>query len=514
MHGLPAHAHPVNIFKATTTWLYARARERALSKHFTHWGHSPGKTFNSVKNVLMLNNVLSAVITALTTGIASAAPVTEQTARTITISCGTVGTEFALCNDGVKRWQHERNSNQHSQPVNVLVDAAPIEHSERFNYYKRELDKQKSGSIDIFQIDVVWVASLADNFIDLEPFIPSKQYDQDIIGNNTIERLENNEIKRDVIVAIPWFADKGLLYERADLLEKYGYGQSGPQTWDELTKVAEHIQNAERECCNPQIIGFVWEGANDEGLTCNALEWIKSFGGNILTRDHKIRIVDDNGREASGIDATEKAIGMARSWINGPDHTISSKEVLGYGEDKALNTFLSRNAVFMRHWPYAWAAIRGDRDAEFETMVRVRPLPTHPENEKRVSFGTMGGWELAVSKWSKNRELAVELAIYLSGKEEQKQRAIDGGYIPTISEVREQVDTIKKTELHSSGDNRMFEYIELVIRPSREGEYEEFSRCFREAVHKALSANGSATDVLKLQHRSVKECVQEPASAH
>jgi trehalose/maltose transport system substrate-binding protein len=420
------------------------------------------------------NTALSALlVAALSTWIASAAPATEQI-PTIRISCGTVAVELDLCIQGVKRWEEEKN-----QTVRVRVDAAPTDNEERFKYYDRHLHQSNitDDFIDVYQIDIVWVHNFAKHLIDFKDKKYTHYFDESIIGKYEKYLINNNTIKDQAdpqapgrLVAIPWFDDKGLLYERADLLEKYGYGRSGPQTWDELAKMAEQIQNAERRCCNPQIIGFVWQGANYEGLTCNALEWIGSFGGHI--DGHKI--VNDAGNEVAGINAAKKAIGMARSWIN----TISSS-VLDYQEDKALQTFLSGNAVFMRGWPFAWSLVK--LDSEFKPMVQVRPLPTHlPETSAPV--GTTGGWELAVSKESQHPELAIELVMYLSGEREQEIRAIEGGYIPTIKTVRENLKKNKDLQ-----DNvRMFDQITPVMRPSKAAGYKNFSSCFSNIVYKEL----------------------------
>lgn len=75
--------------------------------------------------------------------------------------------EFHVCNDGVTRWEREHNEkiNQHRRSVKVVVDAAPTDNTEPLKYYKKQLERQESGSndiIDVFQIDVVWVAELAE----------------------------------------------------------------------------------------------------------------------------------------------------------------------------------------------------------------------------------------------------------------------------------------------------------------------------------------------------------------
>ena len=74
-----------------------------------------------------------------------------------------------------------------------------------------------------------------------------------------------------------WFTDAGLLYYRTDLLEEYGY-DGPPETWTELQEMATTIQEGEG-ADNPDFTGFVWQGDAYEGLTCNALEWVASFGG-------------------------------------------------------------------------------------------------------------------------------------------------------------------------------------------------------------------------------------------
>jgi trehalose/maltose transport system substrate-binding protein len=77
-----------------------------------------------------------------------------------------------------------------------------------------------------------------------------------------------------------------LLYYRTDLLEKYGY--KGPsKTWEELAEMAKKIQDGERKDGKGDFQGFVFEGKASESVTCNAIEWLYSYGGGDIVEPDK-----------------------------------------------------------------------------------------------------------------------------------------------------------------------------------------------------------------------------------
>jgi len=200
-----------------------------------------------------------------------------------------------------------------------------------------------------------------------------------------------------------------------DLLQKYG--EKPPETWEQLAATARKIQDGERRAGNAKMWGYVWQGKSSEGLTCNALEWIVSYGGGT--------IVDAAGKVTVKNDAAIAALNMARSWIG----TISPKGVLSYGEEEARGVFQSGNAVFMRNWPYAWATANS-ADSPIKGKIGAMPLPKGGSNGRHAA--TLGGQQLAVSKFSSNTDAAIDLVLYLTGEAEQKRRALVGSYNPTI----------------------------------------------------------------------------------
>ncbi len=392
-------------------------------------------------------------------------------AETITISCGAVGAERQLCEEGVSAWS-EKTGND------VQVVSTPNSATERLSLYQQLLAAQ-SGDVDIFQIDVVWPGMLAQHMIDLTPHMDGAEsrHFEALVRNNTVDGR---------LVAMPWFTDAGVLYYRKDLLEKYD--QAVPQTWQQLTATAETVMAAEREAGNDKFWGFVWQGRAYEGLTCDALEWVASHnGGTIVNADGDVTINNPQAIEA---------LDLASGWVD----TISPRAVLNYTEEEARGVFQSGNALFMRNWPYAWSLAQSD-DSPVKDKVGVVALPKGGEDGRHA--GTLGGWQLAVSKYSENPELAADLVRYLTSYEEQKRRAIEGSYNPTLPELYQDEDVLAAVPFFGE----LFETFKNgVPRPSSvTGEsYGRVSNAFFNSVHSVLSGEAEPEQAMGALERDLR----------
>lgn len=352
----------------------------------------------------------------------------------------------------------------------VTIVSMPESTTDQFGQYKLWLSAG-SQDIDVYRLDVIWAPQVAEHFLDLkeatadiqDQFIPSTLEGQTVDGK---------------LVALPMFIGAPALYYRKDLLEKYG--EKVPTTWEEMTATAKKIMDGEREAGNKDMWGFVFQGAAYEGLTCNAMEWIASYGGgNFIKPDGTINV---NTPEAA------KALTLAASWIG----EIAPEGVLNYKEEDARGVFQSGNAVFMRNWNYAYALVTGD-DSPIKDGVDVASLPSGGEGLKPAA--TLGGWELAVAKYSKHPEEAIELVKFLNNYESQKERAIVTSRPPTLTAVYSDPDVAAQQP-----------FIPLwkpvldgtLARPSAAAKrkYNEASSEFWTAVHDTLSGNGSAEDNL------------------
>ena len=262
--------------------------------------------------------------------------------------------------------------------------------------------------IDVFEIDVVWPGILSNDVLDLKPYFTDadlQDFFPSLVKNDTIDGK---------LLAIPSRTDTGVLFYRKDLLAKYGF-INPPQTWDELTAMATRIQAGERATGKKDFWGYVWQGAQYEGLTCDAMEWLGSFGaGSVVEPDGTISI--NNPRAVAALE-------MARGWVG----TISPKNSTGMREESARAIWQEGRAAFMRNWPYAYT-LGNQADSKTKGLFDTAPLPKGPGGQ---SAATLGGWQLAVNKYSRFPKEAAELIRYATGVEAQKYRATAYGDNPT-----------------------------------------------------------------------------------
>ncbi|MEO7729762.1 MAG: ABC transporter substrate-binding protein, partial [Kofleriaceae bacterium] len=329
----------------------------------------------------------------------------------IAISCGSVGKDYDTCKEGSELWAKKTGNT-------VKVVTSPTSSSEKLAL-AQQLLAAGATDVDVFSIDVVWPGILGSFFLDLKDYTggSEKNHFESIIANNTVDGH---------LVSLPWFTDAGLLYYRKDLLDKYK--EKPPTTWAEMAATAKKIQDGERKAGAKEMWGYVFQGKAYEGLTCNALEWVASFGGGtIVGSDGKVTI--NNPDAAAALDA-------AATWIG----TITPPGVLNYEEEESRGVFQSGNAVFMRNWPYAYQLAEA-ATSPIKDKVAMTTLPKGNGANARGA-AAMGGWNLSVSKFSKHPKEAADLAIYLTGPEEQKRRAVSGGYQPTIKSLYEDKDVL------------------------------------------------------------------------
>ncbi len=409
---------------------------------------------------MKINTLLVGLLASVTLVVGSAQ------AADLSIVSGDTGNGLAFLRSQLDKFEAETGNK-------VTVVPMPSSTSDQFGQYRLWLAAGNTD-IDVYQTDVIWAPQLADQFLDLTDAA------KDVVGAHFPSIIESQTVDGK-LVALPAFTDAPALFYRKDLLEKYS--KPVPTTWDEMAATAKEIMDAERTAGNPDMYGFVFQGNAYEGLTCNALEWVKSSGGG--------QIVEVDGTISINNPQAAAAIDRAATWIG----TISPEGNLAYQEEESRGVWQLGNSVFMRNWPYAYALSGGD-DSAVKGKFDVAPLPAG-EGEGAGSAATLGGWNVAVSKYSPDPEEAIKLALFLASPEVQKERAINQSNLPTIEALYDDADVLKASPFMANW-KEIFQ--NAVPRPSAptKVKYNEVSSLFWSAVHNTLSGNGTAAENLEV----------------
>jgi trehalose/maltose transport system substrate-binding protein len=310
---------------------------------------------------------------------------------------------------------------------------------------------------------------LAEYFVDLKPYFANEVSLQfpAIAATYTVDNK---------LVALAYRADIGLLYYRTDLLRQYGYREP-PRTWDELEIMAARIQAGERAKGKKQFWGFVWQGAADEVLTCDALEWQASEGGGRIIEEDKT--ISVNNPQAI------RAWQRAARWVG----SISPPSVVGYTEWDASNVWVAGDAAFMRSWPPA------DVDSQVPgSSVRNKFDIARLPGGNAGRMGTLGEAGLAVSRFSAHVNEALELVRYLCSRNLQLQRSRVLSQPPTLPELYslpEVLETNPRFALLSQAFRTG-----IVSRPSQVSgrKYQDVTNAYIQAVHSVLTGEKSAPE--------------------
>lgn len=297
--------------------------------------------------------------------------------------------------------------------IKVKIEELPSTSTEQHNVYSTALSTG-DDSIDVVTMDVVWSNEFASSgwLLPLDKYFNSdkqKEFFQGIISSAKY---------KDKIYAAPFSTDAGVLYYRKDLVS------TPPKTWDELTAITK--DNIGK---NGIEQGFVFQAFQNEGIVCNASEFIFGNGGEILDKNGKVVI--DSPQATEGINIMKKLI----------DTNVAPKGVVTYKPQDCIDQYKQGKTLFMRNWPYAYTNVNADNSA-IKGKVGIAPLPLGPSGKEAGS--TLGGWNLGINKNSKHAEEAWKFIEFATSDEGQKINAIQGSYMATKEKLYSDSEILAK----------------------------------------------------------------------
>ncbi|MER6916587.1 extracellular solute-binding protein [Streptomyces sp. NPDC000594] len=217
------------------------------------------------------------------------------------------------------------------------------------------------------------------------------------------------------IYGAPLFVGVRALYYRTDVFKELGL--KPPRTQSELISTAKKIRKAK-----PELYGIAVGGA----YTYGAMPFIWANGGELAE--------EKGGSYEAAIDSPAARKGIsAYTSLFGDDNCPAAKCAAMTG-NAVVTAFASGKAGMAVGGDFSHQAVEA---GEAKGKYAVIPLPGVKQGEIAPAFA--GGNNLGVLKSSSHRTLAVDLMKRLAGKESQRAFFDAMGFLPTYSDVREQV---------------------------------------------------------------------------
>jgi multiple sugar transport system substrate-binding protein len=296
---------------------------------------------------------------------------------------------------------------QQNPGYKIVREIAPQSSTQIHDLLVQKL-KNRDARLDVFFMDTIWPAEFASAgwTLPLDRYFTAAEQDKFLSAPVAANRY------RGQVFGVPLFIDAGLLYYRKDLLEKYA--MQPPRSWPQMVEAAKTILAREQD---RQLVGFSAQFKQYEGLVCNMMEYILSNGGALW----------DEKRMTSTLDqpAALEAVRFVRDRIIGE---ISQRGVLAYEEPESLALFTQGRAIFHRNWPYAWAIANDGKSSKVAGRVGMTPLPGFASGS---GVATLGGWQLGVSRFSRQPDLAWRFVAFMTSRDIQKRIALATGRAPT-----------------------------------------------------------------------------------
>jgi multiple sugar transport system substrate-binding protein len=337
---------------------------------------------------------------------------------------------------------------------------------------------------DVMLVDVGWIGQIAASAW-LEP-LETYGIAQTAFFARIVDLADTYENR---LIGLPMYIDGGLLYYRKDLLAANGYHHP-PETWAELRRMAEKIMPAER-VHNPNFWGYVWQGAQYEGLICNALEFFVSAGGGFFS-GAKTPVIDQN----ANIKALRFMCGLLHQNPLSPPNTFTDMK-----EEEVRRFFQNGNALFERNWTYAWG-LHNAAGSPIEGRVGMAPLPGFlPGN----GASTLGGWHIVMSKFSDMKPESAALIKYLTSAPIQKKLSLKLGWNPGRSDIYDDPELLRANPALREL-KQVFQW--AVPRPMIPG-YSGVSQILQKHINAALADRVSPEEALNMAQSEVLELIKD-----
>lgn len=277
----------------------------------------------------------------------------------------------------------------------------------------------KGSAYSVLNLDVVWTSEFAANrWIEA---LPEGAVELDEMIPATVQAASY----RDTVYAAPYYTDGALLYSRTDLLTAAGVNDA-PKTWAEMASACDAV------LALPEASGmscYAGQFDKNEGLTVNFSEAVNSAGGSLFDADGTPTV------------DTPEALAALEYLVDGFASGMVPKEAITFQEEQGRQAFQEGKLVFHRNWPYIFKSLAAeDGSSSVQGKFGVSAIPGLDE----LGVSTLGGRNIAISSFAKNKATALDFIAFFTSKEQQEARLALSSRAPVFAEFYEDDSIVGK----------------------------------------------------------------------
>ena len=262
----------------------------------------------------------------------------------------------------------------------------------------------RDSAMDILGLDVTWAPEFAGAGWIREWTGANKSQ----VEAGTLKGPLETATYNGKLYAAPFNSNTQLLWYRSDLVP------TTPATWDEMMNMAIALAKQGK----PHYIEI--QGNQYEGITVWFNTLLASAGGSVLTSDGK--------RASLGAPAV-KALTIMQRLATSPAADPSLSVQMENDNRLAME---SGTAVFQLNYPFVYPSMKKNQPQLFKSF-KWAPYPAVSAGQP--AHVTIGGINLAVSKYSSHPDEAFQATLCLRNRDNQKVGATKGGVPPSISDL-------------------------------------------------------------------------------
>lgn len=323
--------------------------------------------------------------------------------------------------------------------------------------------RARGSAIDVMPMDIIWPAEFGANgwTVPLDDKWPASDRANYLPGPLAGCTFNGK------LWAAPSRTDAGLIYYRTDIIK------TPPTTWEQMTTMAKAAAPSKAK------VGYIWQGAQYEGLVCDFTEVLYGYGGSVLdpTDPKKVTV-----NSAEGV----AALTLMASWVGG----ISPTGVTTYKEEDSRSSWQNGDSVFMRNWPYAFALGNDPKTSKIAKKFEVHPMLYGGTNT--TGHSSLGGWQYGINAFSKNPDAAWKFIQFQLSPASQKTYALKLSLTSTLKSIYKDPEVLAA--------NPFFAKLAPVFETAQPRPvtpfYPDVSNAIQVRVHNALTGQSKPADAL------------------